>query len=70
MVEKMLTDTEIRVKGIEVLMKELGEVEAERFITLLIREPFDYTEWQQDLWVDIPVDQLSKRAMKFIEEKG
>ena len=65
----MLTDSEIKVKGIEVLMKELGEVEAERFITLLIREPFDYTEWQQNLWADIPIDILSKRAMQFIKEK-
>ena len=65
----MLTDSEIKVKGIEALMKELGEVEAERFITLLIREPFDYTEWQRDLWADIPVDVLSKRAMQFIKEK-
>ncbi len=66
----MLTDSEIRVKGIEVLMKELGEVETERFITLLIREPFNYTEWQRDLWADIPVDILSKRAMEFIEKEG
>ena len=66
----MLTDSEIRVKGIEVLMKELGEVETERFITLLIREPFNYTEWQRDLWADIPVDILSKRAMEFIKKEG
>ena len=65
-----MTDSEIKVKGIEILIKELGEVEAERFITLLIREPFDYTEWQRNLWVDIPVDVLSKRAMQFIKEKG
>ncbi len=66
----MLTDSEIRVKGIEILMKELGEVQTERFITLLIREPFNYTEWQRDLWADIPVDILSKRAMEFIEKEG
>ena len=65
----MLTDSEVKVKGIEILIKELGEVEAERFISLLIREPFDYTEWQRNLWTDIPVDVLSKRAMQFIKEK-
>ena len=46
----MITDSEIKKKGIEVLIKELGEVGAERFVTLIIREPFDYTEWQKDLW--------------------
>ncbi len=38
----MITDSEIKRKGIELLIKGLGEVEAERFITLIIREPFDY----------------------------
>ncbi len=64
----MITDSEIKRKGIEVLIKELGEVEAERFITLLIREPFDYTEWQKELWKDISVKALSKEAMEYIKK--
>ena len=59
----MITDTEIRQKGIEVLIAALGEVEAERFITLINREPFDYTIWQRDLWQTEDVKQLSKQAM-------
>jgi hypothetical protein len=39
-------------------------VEAERFITLILREPFDYTSWQRQLWVDQSVDKLSKAAME------
>jgi hypothetical protein len=39
-------------------------VEAERFISLVIREPFDYTEWQRDLFNDFSVKELSKAAMK------
>ena len=27
---------------------ELGKVDAERFINLAIKEPFDYTEWRQN----------------------
>ena len=45
----MITDSEIRKRGMDALIKHLGEVEAERFITLIIREPFDYTQWQRDL---------------------
>jgi hypothetical protein len=41
----------------------LGIVEAERFITLILREPFDYTQWQRQLWADRSVDALSKTAM-------
>jgi len=29
-------------------------VEAERFIALMLREPFDYTEWQRGLYNDVP----------------
>ncbi len=59
----MITDTEIRQKGIEVLIAALGEVEAERFISLINREPFDYTVWQRSLWQVEDVEQLSQKAM-------
>jgi len=36
---------------------------AERFITLINREPFDYTEWQRNLWNDKSIEELSKAAM-------
>ena len=42
-----ITDTEVRIKGMEALIAALGEVNAEKFITLIMREPFDYTEWQR-----------------------
>jgi len=41
----MITDTELKVKGLKVLLKELGKVKAERFIALIKKEAFDYTEW-------------------------
>lgn len=41
----MTTDQEIKVKGYRALEKALGQVKAERFIALLLREPFDYTKW-------------------------
>lgn len=59
----MITDTEIRQKGIEVLIAALGEVEAERFISLINREPFDYTVWQRSLWQAENLEQLSQSAM-------
>ena len=59
----MVTDTEIRLRGVEALIQALGEVQAERFISLILREPFDYTEWQQQLWQDRSVEQISRAAM-------
>lgn len=60
----MITDAEIKIKGIEALINTLGAVEAERFISLVMREPFDYTKWQRTLWVDKSVTELSAAAMQ------
>ena len=59
----MIADSEIRLKGMEALVKVLGEVQAERFISLVMREPFDYTLWQRQLWVDKTVEEISHQAM-------
>lgn len=58
-----ITDTELRVQGVNALIDALGEVMAEKFITLLSKEPFDYTEWQRALWPDVGVEELSRAAM-------
>lgn len=60
----MITDTEIRIKGYRALAKALGEIDAERFIALILREPFDYTRWQRDLFKGQSVENLSKAAMQ------
>jgi hypothetical protein len=60
----MKTDTEIKLQGMEALIQSLGEVEAERFISLMGREPFDYTRWQRTLWALKTVDELSQQAMQ------
>jgi hypothetical protein len=66
----MITDTEIKQKGIKALIAELGNVQAERFISLIIREPFDYTKWQRDIWLDESIESLSKKAMDASQEKS
>jgi len=58
-----ITDTEVKQKGLGALLEALGEVDAERFITLLNRDPFDYTTWQKDLFNDLDINQLSSKAM-------
>jgi len=45
-----ITDTEVKQQGLGALIDALGEVNAERFIVLLNREPFDYTTWQKNLF--------------------
>ena len=52
----------LRNEGMKILISHLGPVEAERFISLIIREPFDYTEWQRDMFNDLSVKELSNLA--------
>lgn len=68
----MLTETEIRRRGFEALFNALGDLGVEKFISLLMREPFDYTKWNRDLWPDKTIEQISKNAMGYqnkIEKK-
>lgn len=40
-------DSVVRSDGMKALLDKLGSVDAKRFISLIIREPFDYTQWQE-----------------------
>ena len=39
----------------EILSEQMGLVEAERFISLILKEPFNYTEWQRNLYEGMSV---------------
>ncbi len=55
----MMTDDELKQQGMDILIQALGLVNAERFISLIQREPFDYTEWQRNLWQDKTGEEMS-----------
>ena len=58
------TDAIVKVDGMKVLLERLGKVDTERFISLIIREPFDYTKWQEGLFDGANnVWELSRQAM-------
>ncbi|MBU1682512.1 hypothetical protein KJ742_01055 [Patescibacteria group bacterium] len=58
----MKSDTEVRHEGVKALMQVLGMVDAERFIALINREQFDYTEWRKTQWLDETVTSLAEQA--------
>jgi hypothetical protein len=66
----MRVDAEIKVLGFEILTRHLGLVEAERFITLIQREKFDYTQWRQNLFAELNGEEISRRAMEFHQRKS
>jgi hypothetical protein len=49
----------------EALLKNLGLVETERFIMLIQQEPFDYTKWQENLFEDMTIEEISKKAADY-----
>ena len=63
----MITDTEVKMKGIKALTGYLESVSYERFIALIQREPFDYTKWQRTLWEGQSVEEISRNAMRISE---
>jgi len=60
----MLTDAEIKASAFRALVEALGDVQAERFIALIRREPFDYTQWQRTLWPNKGLEEISQAAMQ------
>lgn len=59
----MMTDTEIRIKGVQILSQYLGDIEMERFVALIQREPFDYTRWREAMDTDDAIETISQKAM-------
>jgi len=58
----------LKEKGMRVLAEQLGVVEAERFIVMLHREQFDYTQWRHGLFNDVPLDTFLRDAQKYRDE--
>ena len=58
----MKTDTIIRLEAMDALLAALGSVDAERFICMIKRDTFDYTEWRRDLWKDKTIDEIYDEA--------
>jgi hypothetical protein len=70
MMAAMKMDAEIKALGFEILAQHLGLVEAERFITLIQREKFDYTQWRQNLFADLSGEEISRQAMEWQQRKA
>lgn len=56
---------EILNEGITCLLERLGTVETERFISILIREKFDYTKWRRDYFDDMDADDFNRAATNY-----
>lgn len=48
-------------------MENLGTIDTERFISAIIRERFDYTEWRKGYFGDVSVETLNRAASAYAE---
>ena len=65
-----MNDTILSQNAIKCLIENFGVVQTERFISIIIKEPFDYTKWQRDLYSDMSVDELFSAASHWKKQQG
>lgn len=56
---------EILNRGMRCLTEQMGIVEAEHFISTIIREKFDYTKWQREYFDAKTPEEISAEASGF-----
>ncbi len=64
-----MTDSELKCKCFTILAQQVGDIEMERFVMLIHRDVFDYTEWRrnnmfQGETVDSLCDQIEKEQVE------
>ncbi|MDR1061296.1 MAG: hypothetical protein LBL83_08850 [Clostridiales bacterium] len=60
----MRTDNVVRVEAMDALLSTLGALDAERFICMVKRDTFDYTEWQRKLWAEKSIEEIHAAAVQ------
>jgi hypothetical protein len=59
-----MSETLLRAEGMRLLRDNLGLVDSEAFINLVLKDHFDYTQWQETLWDGKSIDVISELAQK------
>ena len=63
---KMMPNTvEIMNRGMQCLTQALGDFGAEQFISIIIREKFDYTKWRRQYFDAMQPGEFHEKALEF-----
>ncbi|MBQ3617049.1 MAG: hypothetical protein II939_02645 [Bacteroidales bacterium] len=57
-------------RGMNCLVKTLGVIEAEYFISAVRRERFDYTKWQRDYFDNVDLESFVSNAADYAKSIG
>lgn len=52
-------------KGMQCLAEHLGDVDAERFIAVINREKFDYSEWRREYFKNMTAEEFHQAAIEY-----
>lgn len=64
----MISNIEIMNQGMSCLLEKLGTVGTEQFISVIMREKFDYTKWQQQRFDNVSSDEFQEAAIAYEKE--
>jgi len=60
-----MTNTVIMEKGTNALLETLGVLGTEQFISALLKEPFDYTEWSREYFSNYDSERFLNEAVEY-----
>ena len=63
-----MSSIEILSRGMKCLVDNMGILEAEHFISTVMREKFDYTKWQKDYFDSFTPEQIHSQAVLYEKE--
>jgi len=63
----MRSTAAVMEEGITVLINNLGVLDTELFISTLLKETFDYTEWRSKHFADADIDpaEFNRKAVEY-----
>ena len=64
MTNMVTRETELSSRCLNILVREVGPVDAERFIAYVNRERLDYTKWQQTLFAGQSIEEIAAASRR------
>lgn len=63
-----INTVEVMSKGMKCLTDHMGAIEAELFISTILREKFDYTKWQREYFDKKNPKEISEEAVEYAKK--
>ena len=61
----MTNTTEIMERGMSCLLEHLGTMDTELFISVVMRERFNYTEWRKTFFGETTIEDINSAAVEY-----